>query len=127
MLGAYVLAGELNEAMGDHVQAFAAYEQRLRPFILREQDAAASLARLFTPKTSLGLFVRNSVLNLMNIPPIGAWLTRRMLEKHSSYRTIVKRSAAQESRYARDQSDMPPNQSIVGARSSKHSAFRGSI
>jgi 2-polyprenyl-6-methoxyphenol hydroxylase-like FAD-dependent oxidoreductase len=79
MLGAYVLAGELNEAMGDHVQAFAAYEQRLRPFILREQDAAASLARSFTPKTSLGLFVRNSVLNLMNIPPIGAWLTRRML------------------------------------------------
>ncbi len=79
MLGAYVLAGELRAADGDFARAFAAYEQRLQSFILRQQDVAARFAGSFTPKTRLGLFVRDSVVNLMNVPALGAWLTRQML------------------------------------------------
>ncbi|MCQ4045563.1 FAD-dependent monooxygenase [Streptantibioticus rubrisoli] len=40
LIGAYVLAGELKAAGGDHVAAFAAYEKELRGFIERNQDIA---------------------------------------------------------------------------------------
>jgi 2-polyprenyl-6-methoxyphenol hydroxylase-like FAD-dependent oxidoreductase len=79
MLGAYVLAGELRRADGDHVRAFAAYEQRLQPFILRQQKAAVGFAGSFTPKTAFGVFFRDRVLNLMSIPALGVPLARRML------------------------------------------------
>jgi 2-polyprenyl-6-methoxyphenol hydroxylase-like FAD-dependent oxidoreductase len=79
MLGAYVLAGELHKADGDHMQAFAAYEERLWSFLLRQQNAAVSLARSFTPQTRFGLFLRNRALNIMKIDPIGTWFARRML------------------------------------------------
>ncbi|HUB97926.1 MAG TPA: hypothetical protein VL993_18520, partial [Stellaceae bacterium] len=78
MLGAYVLAGELHEADGDFERAFPAYERRLRAFILRQQDAAARFAGSFTPKTRVGLFLRDRVVNLMNVPGVGVWLTRQM-------------------------------------------------
>jgi 2-polyprenyl-6-methoxyphenol hydroxylase-like FAD-dependent oxidoreductase len=37
LVGAYVLAGELAAAGGDHTRAFAAYEARMRPFAERNQ------------------------------------------------------------------------------------------
>ena len=79
MLGAYILAGELQAADGDFGRAFPTYEQRLQPFILRQQNAAVGLAGMFTPKTPLGVLLRNCVLNLMNVPAVGEWLARRML------------------------------------------------
>ncbi len=78
MLGAYVLAGELRAA-GDVARALPAYEQRLQAFILRQQDVAARFAGSFTPKTRLGMLVRDWVVNLMNVPVLGPWLARRML------------------------------------------------
>ncbi len=42
--GAYVLAGELARAGGDHERAFRAYEQRLRPLVEREQAKARDMA-----------------------------------------------------------------------------------
>ena len=79
MLGAYILAGELQAADGDFGRAFPTYEQRLQPFILRQQNAAVGLAGMFTPKTPLGVLLRNCVLNLMNVPAVGEWLAWRML------------------------------------------------
>jgi 2-polyprenyl-6-methoxyphenol hydroxylase-like FAD-dependent oxidoreductase len=79
VLGAYVLAGELDRADGDHRDAFAAYEWRLRPYMQRQQKAAVGLAGSFAPKTAFGLFARDSVLRLMNIPPLGAWVTKLMV------------------------------------------------
>src|SRR5579863_7499229 len=78
MLGAYVLASELRAAPGEHARAFAAYEQKLQSFMLRQQQIAAKFAGSFTPKTSVGLFVRDCVVNLMNLPVVGLWLTRQM-------------------------------------------------
>ena len=79
MLGAYILAGELQAADGDFGRAFPTYEQRLQPFILRQQNAAVGLAGMFTAKTPLGVLLRNCVLNLMSVPAVGEWLARRML------------------------------------------------
>jgi 2-polyprenyl-6-methoxyphenol hydroxylase-like FAD-dependent oxidoreductase len=81
MLGAYVLAGELERASGDHRAAFRAYEARLRPFIESQQRSAARFAGSFAPRTALGLRFRNLVLDLMRFEPFGAWYARRMFGK----------------------------------------------
>ena len=79
MGGAYLLAGELQRASGDHVVAYRAYEERFRDFIERKQQSAAQFATSFTPKTRLGLFVRDLVLRCTAFPPIGSWLMRRFV------------------------------------------------
>ncbi|MFI0777676.1 FAD-dependent monooxygenase [Streptomyces sp. NPDC021212] len=40
LIGAYVLAGELKAAEGDHTTAFAAYERELRDFVTANQELA---------------------------------------------------------------------------------------
>ncbi|MFE0186827.1 FAD-dependent monooxygenase [Streptomyces sp. NPDC058989] len=40
MAAAYVLAGELRDAAGDHHAAFAAYERELRDFVAANQEIA---------------------------------------------------------------------------------------
>lgn len=79
MLGAYVLAGELRHSDGDIGRAFSVYEQRLRPYMLRRQRAAARFAGSFAPRTPFGIRFRDAVLNLMNFPVIGTLLARRVL------------------------------------------------
>lgn len=66
--GAYILAGELKNAEGDHAAAFRNYEQLFRPFIERKQKAAARFAASFAPKTRFGIAVRNGVTRLMSLP-----------------------------------------------------------
>lgn len=68
MVEAYVLAAKLAEAQGNHVQAFARYEQTLMPFLRSKQKAALRLASAFAPRTGTQLFVRNSVLKLFALP-----------------------------------------------------------
>ena len=68
MVEAYVLAAELAQARGDHVQAFARYEQSLMPFLRSKQKAAVRLAPAFAPRSGVQLFLRNSVLKLFNLP-----------------------------------------------------------
>ena len=68
MVEAYVLATALAEARGNHVQAFARYEQLLMPFLQSKQKAAVRLASAFAPRTDMQLFLRNSVLKLFSLP-----------------------------------------------------------
>jgi 2-polyprenyl-6-methoxyphenol hydroxylase-like FAD-dependent oxidoreductase len=68
MAAAYVLAGELGATSSSPEQAFRRYEERLHPFMLGKQDAAKKFAGSFTPKTRLGLFVRNQVTKAFAIP-----------------------------------------------------------
>lgn len=65
---AYVLAGELQRASGNHATAFARYEELMMPFIRRKQDSAAKFASSFAPKTAAGLAFRNVVTRLLRIP-----------------------------------------------------------
>ncbi|MGE3767614.1 MAG: FAD-binding domain [Kofleriaceae bacterium] len=77
MAGAYILAGELHAAGGDHRAAFAGYERAFRPFIERKQKAARNFASSFAPRTSAGIFFRDQVLKLMHVPVLGPWLIKR--------------------------------------------------
>lgn len=68
MAEAYVLAGELHRAGGDHFVAFQRYEQLLRPFLERKQKAARRFAASFAPRTAFGIALRNMVTRMMSVP-----------------------------------------------------------
>ena len=68
MIGAYILAGELAKAAGQHDIAFANYEKLLRGFVEKKQRGAERFASAFAPKTRLGLFFRNQVIRAAAIP-----------------------------------------------------------
>ena len=68
MTAAYVLAGELNSAEGDHGAALQRYESMLRPFMASKQAAAEKFAGAFAPKSAFGVFLRNKVTSVMGIP-----------------------------------------------------------
>jgi 2-polyprenyl-6-methoxyphenol hydroxylase-like FAD-dependent oxidoreductase len=68
MVAAYVLAGELKRANGNHERAFAEYERRLSAFMAGKQRAAVRVAPFFAPRSRLAMFLRNQVMKLMGIP-----------------------------------------------------------
>ncbi|GAB7141858.1 FAD-binding domain [Mycobacterium riyadhense] len=67
---AYVLAGELQNADGDHRRAFDAYQARLHPFIQSKQAGAARFVGFFATRTRFGLWFRNLALRTMNFGPL---------------------------------------------------------
>jgi 2-polyprenyl-6-methoxyphenol hydroxylase-like FAD-dependent oxidoreductase len=68
MTGAYILAGELTKADGEHDIAFANYEKHLRGFVEMKQRGAERFASALAPKTRLGLLFRNQVIRAAAIP-----------------------------------------------------------
>ena len=70
MVESYVLAAELAAAAGDHVAAFARYEDRLRPFLRSKQDAAVGLGTAFAPRGRVPLLFRNTMMKLMGLPHV---------------------------------------------------------
>jgi 2-polyprenyl-6-methoxyphenol hydroxylase-like FAD-dependent oxidoreductase len=79
MTAAYVLAGELQSAQGDHQRAFEAYERRMRPFVEGKQAGAEKLIPVFATKTELGIRFRHLVMRAMNFRPLGDLLVSRSL------------------------------------------------
>ena len=77
MTEAYVLAGELLCAGGDHATAFAAYESRLRRFIEGKQAGAERLVGFFAARTRFGLWLRNLGLRAMDALPLAQRLGGR--------------------------------------------------
>jgi 2-polyprenyl-6-methoxyphenol hydroxylase-like FAD-dependent oxidoreductase len=71
MTAAYVLAGELAKAKGDHDRAFGKYEEVLQSFIGAKQIGAERFAAAFAPKTRWGVFFRNQVIRTLRIPGLG--------------------------------------------------------
>jgi 2-polyprenyl-6-methoxyphenol hydroxylase-like FAD-dependent oxidoreductase len=68
MTAAYVLAGELAKAKGNHYQAFGKYQEVLRTLISSKQKGAEHFAKAFAPRTRWGLFFRNLVIRTLTIP-----------------------------------------------------------
>jgi 2-polyprenyl-6-methoxyphenol hydroxylase-like FAD-dependent oxidoreductase len=79
MLGAYILAGELKDAAGDHRVAFRNYEWLLRRFIEQKQRSAESFSRSFAPRTKFGIFARNRVTDFMSLPFIARFALGHLL------------------------------------------------
>jgi len=68
MTAAYVLAGELAKANGRYEEAFAKYEELLRPYITSKQQGAERFAAAFAPRTRAGLLFRNQLMRVCSIP-----------------------------------------------------------
>ena len=68
MISAYLLAGELANAVGRHDVAFGNYESLLRTYILKKQQGAERFAAAFAPKTRWGLIFRNQIIKAFAIP-----------------------------------------------------------
>jgi 2-polyprenyl-6-methoxyphenol hydroxylase-like FAD-dependent oxidoreductase len=62
IVGAYVLAGELLKARGDHRTAFAAYEQKFRPYAKVSQQVSGG--RILAPRTRAGMWLRNKLFSV---------------------------------------------------------------
>lgn len=68
MLEAYILAGELHKSGGDHAVAFAKWQERLRPLLLKKQDAALRFSGFFAPRSWFKLWLRDKLTNLSSRP-----------------------------------------------------------
>ena len=77
MVSAYVLAGELARAGGQHAPAFGSYEALLRKYIAGKQDGAERFASVFAPRTAWGLGLRNQVIRAFAIPGVARFAVGR--------------------------------------------------
>lgn len=96
MAAAYVLAGELDRAAGDHVVACARYEQCLRDFIGPKQKSAEGFASWFAPRTQAGLLLRNISSRLLSFPPLAEVLIGRSLRDEITLPDYEPRAATAE-------------------------------
>lgn len=71
VLGAYVLAGELAEAGGDHTRAFPAYEREMAELVRRSRRFARGAARTIVPASGLGVWGLVNGARLVSALPAG--------------------------------------------------------
>jgi 2-polyprenyl-6-methoxyphenol hydroxylase-like FAD-dependent oxidoreductase len=81
LVGAYALAGELS-ANADHVAAFTAYEELMRPYVKINQDFAHQAVKSFTARTRGQLRMRNAMMRVLPYIPgkskIAAGVTKQL-------------------------------------------------
>jgi 2-polyprenyl-6-methoxyphenol hydroxylase-like FAD-dependent oxidoreductase len=73
VIGAYVLAGELAQARGDYVRAFASYEQELGELVRRSRAFARGAAKTIIPGSPAAVWALTQGLRLVSLLP--PWLT----------------------------------------------------
>lgn len=69
VIGAYVLAGELTAADGDHERAFPAYEHQMAELVRHSRAAARRTAKTLIPNSQLGLKALVAGARLISILP----------------------------------------------------------
>ena len=91
MVGAYLLAGEL-ATHERHQDAFAAYEQRMRPYVKAVQQLPPGVPWLVYPETGLGVSVLNTFAGIFASKPIQKLVglfTANKADDESEKETIV--------------------------------------
>ncbi|GAA3342653.1 FAD-dependent monooxygenase [Amorphoplanes nipponensis] len=78
LVGAYLLAGELAAAVGDHRAAFDRYEARLRPYAERNLAFGVKMAGDMVPGGRLSLAVRNYGMRTLKYHPLKRQLIERI-------------------------------------------------
>lgn len=69
MVGAYVLAGELSRARGDHRSGLSAYERLLRPFVEVNQQLGRDTAKQLVPATRMRAWLQTAMMRAMPFMP----------------------------------------------------------
>jgi 2-polyprenyl-6-methoxyphenol hydroxylase-like FAD-dependent oxidoreductase len=70
VVGAYVLAGELARARGDHAAAFAAYESQMREPVRRSRAFARAAAKTVVPGSPATLWALTRGAQLVSLLPV---------------------------------------------------------
>ncbi len=71
VLGAYVLAGELARAGGDHERAFASYEREMGEPVRRGRAFARGVAKSLVPRSRAGVWALTRGAQLISLLPAG--------------------------------------------------------
>jgi 2-polyprenyl-6-methoxyphenol hydroxylase-like FAD-dependent oxidoreductase len=79
LVGAYVLAGELAAARGDHRTAFARYEEVIRSYVTQSQKLPPGGASGYAPGSRVAVALSNASMGLMS-----RWPVRLLLAKQFS-------------------------------------------
>jgi 2-polyprenyl-6-methoxyphenol hydroxylase-like FAD-dependent oxidoreductase len=69
LVGAYVLAGELKAASGDHRRAFSRYEERMLEHVEQGQKLAKGNATGLIPRSRLQIRIRNQFIRMLPYLP----------------------------------------------------------
>ena len=69
LVGAYVLAGELAAAGGDHWRAFARYEAAMREFVAKNQKLGQDNVQRFAPSTPRAIRLQNLSMKMFRYLP----------------------------------------------------------
>ncbi|RZS36559.1 2-polyprenyl-6-methoxyphenol hydroxylase-like FAD-dependent oxidoreductase [Herbihabitans rhizosphaerae] len=96
VVGAYVLAGELAAAGGDHTVAFPAYQREMAEYVRTNQKGMPGGVRAFLPSSRAGLWLRTQTMRLMLAGPWRTMLTGDLQETSNGitlkdYRTPARR------------------------------------
>jgi 2-polyprenyl-6-methoxyphenol hydroxylase-like FAD-dependent oxidoreductase len=81
VLGAYVLAGELAQAGGDHERAFASYEREMGEPVRRSRAFARGVAKSLVPRSRAGVWALTRGIQLVSLLPAG--LTKAVAKLNS--------------------------------------------
>jgi 2-polyprenyl-6-methoxyphenol hydroxylase-like FAD-dependent oxidoreductase len=65
LVGAYVLAGELAAAEGDHIRAFPSYQKIMQAYVEQRMELPPGGVNMAMPMTSLGIWLRDTSIRLM--------------------------------------------------------------
>jgi 2-polyprenyl-6-methoxyphenol hydroxylase-like FAD-dependent oxidoreductase len=79
LVGAYMLAGELAEAGGDHTAAFAAYETAMRPYVDKNLAFGRKMARDMVPGGRFQIAFRNYGMRTLKYHPRKEQVIERVL------------------------------------------------
>lgn len=80
VVGAYILAGELAAAAGDHTVAFEAYERRMRGWVEATQKMGRDNIKRFAAGSRFELWLQLQLMRLLPYLPGKSLLMRRMLK-----------------------------------------------
>lgn len=76
VVGAYVLAGELGAAAGDHTAGFRNYEREMREFVRRSRSIGPTAMKSIIPRTSTQVWLTMQLMSL--VPRLPATLQRTL-------------------------------------------------
>ncbi|HEX2810564.1 MAG TPA: FAD-dependent monooxygenase [Kineosporiaceae bacterium] len=77
LVGAYVLAGELAAAGGDHMVGYHRYEQIMRPYVTQAQRLPPGGVSGYAPTSAFGIRARTASMRWMTRRPMRTLLTRQ--------------------------------------------------
>jgi 2-polyprenyl-6-methoxyphenol hydroxylase-like FAD-dependent oxidoreductase len=79
LVGAYVLAGELKEATGDHRTAYARYEEEIRNYVEQNLNLGQKMAKEMVPRSRSQIWMRNLSIRTLPYLPWKGLVTRGIL------------------------------------------------